>query len=81
MAGIIDSRKGNASVAPAPCKNVRRERCFLLINIPAPSKHISHHKATIILERLRTYLNSIERVLENLGNYATVPELLWLCGD
>src|SRR5262245_16384841 len=38
MAGIIDSRNGNASVAPAPCKNVRRERCFLVINIAAPSK-------------------------------------------
>src|SRR5262245_60103422 len=38
MAGIIDSRNGNASVAPAPCKNVRRERCFLVMNIAAPSK-------------------------------------------
>src|SRR5262245_59493917 len=46
MAGIIDSRNGNASVAPVPCKNVRRDRCFLVINIAAPSKHISHHKDT-----------------------------------
>src|SRR5215510_7805467 len=52
MAGIIDSRNGNASVAPAPCKNVRRERWFLVINIAAPSKrqfgvrHLNHLNCT-----------------------------------
>src|SRR5262245_1311 len=49
MAGIIDSRKGNASVAPAPCKNVRRERRFLVINMAVPlitltALHSSHLK-------------------------------------
>ena len=29
-AGTIDSRNGNASVTPAPCRNVRRDRCFLV---------------------------------------------------
>src|SRR5262245_44192641 len=32
-AGTIDSRNGNATVTPAPRKNVRRERCFLVMNI------------------------------------------------
>src|SRR5215467_4856110 len=27
-AGTIDSKKGNAIVTPAPCKNVLRDRCF-----------------------------------------------------
>src|SRR5262249_1553760 len=31
-AGTIDSRKGRAIVTPAPCKNVRRDRCFFVMN-------------------------------------------------
>src|SRR6185436_17642801 len=31
-AGTIDSSRGNASVTPVPLRNVRRERCFLLMN-------------------------------------------------
>src|SRR5215471_8293165 len=33
IAGIIDCRKGKASVVLAPCRNVRREICLLLMNI------------------------------------------------
>jgi len=36
-AGSIDSRKGNASVTPAPCRNVRRDSCFLVMKFIAPS--------------------------------------------
>src|SRR5215510_7177143 len=36
IAGIIDSRNGNASVAPALCKNVLRERCFFVMNMTSP---------------------------------------------
>src|SRR5687768_4026588 len=32
-AGIIDSRKGNASAAPAPFSTVLLDMCFLVINI------------------------------------------------
>ena len=32
-AGTIDSRKGNATVAPMPCRTVRRERCLFVMNI------------------------------------------------
>src|SRR2546422_8562558 len=32
-AGTIDSRKGKAMVTPAPRRNVRRERCFFVMNI------------------------------------------------
>src|SRR5262245_28382408 len=32
-AGSMASRKGNDNVTPAPRRNVRRERCFLEINI------------------------------------------------
>src|SRR5438034_11094578 len=32
-AGTIDSRNGSATVTPAPRRNVRRERCFLVTNI------------------------------------------------
>ena len=31
-AGTMDSRKGNAIVTPAPVRNVRRERCFFVMN-------------------------------------------------
>src|SRR5215831_10000048 len=31
-AGTMDSRKGNAIVTPAPVRNVRRDRCFLVMN-------------------------------------------------
>src|SRR5262249_43937169 len=33
IAGIIDSRKGNATAAPAPRSTVRREMCFFVMNI------------------------------------------------
>src|SRR5262249_49946553 len=33
IAGIIDSRKGSATAAPAPRSTVRREMCFLVMNI------------------------------------------------
>jgi hypothetical protein len=33
-AGTIESRKGNAKDAPTPRKIVRRERCFLVTNMP-----------------------------------------------
>src|SRR5438552_7817141 len=32
-AGAMDSRKGKAMVTPAPRRNVRRERCFFVMNI------------------------------------------------
>src|SRR5262245_46392363 len=32
-AGTIESRSGSASVTPAPRRNVRRERCFLEMNM------------------------------------------------
>src|SRR6267142_4321843 len=32
-AGTIDSSSGNATVTPAPRRNVRRERCFLVMNM------------------------------------------------
>src|SRR5215470_2121633 len=32
-AGSMDSRNGNAIVTPAPLRNVRRERCFLVMNM------------------------------------------------
>src|SRR5438876_11656161 len=32
-AGTMDSRKGNAIVTPAPRRNVRRDRCFFVMNI------------------------------------------------
>ncbi len=32
-AGIIASRSGSASVTPLPLRTVRREMCFLVINI------------------------------------------------
>ena len=35
-AGNMDSRKGNAIVTPAPRKNVRRQRCFFVMNMTAP---------------------------------------------
>src|SRR3989442_5916142 len=31
-AGTIDSRKGKAIVTPAPVRNVRRDRCFFVMN-------------------------------------------------
>ena len=31
--GTMESRNGSASVAPAPCRNVRRERCFFVMNM------------------------------------------------
>src|SRR6188508_507744 len=31
-AGIIDSSSGNASVTPAPCRKVRRDRCAFVMN-------------------------------------------------
>src|SRR5580704_10692190 len=34
-AGIIASRSGKASVAPAPRRMVRRDMCFLVINVMA----------------------------------------------
>ena len=30
-AGIIDSSSGNASVTPAPCRKVRRDKCVLVM--------------------------------------------------
>src|SRR6185369_13220410 len=33
IAGSIDSSSGSASVTPAPRRNVRRGRCFLVTNI------------------------------------------------
>src|SRR5580658_2455699 len=35
-AGIIASRSGSARVAPAPRRTVRREMCFLVMNICIP---------------------------------------------
>src|ERR1700734_2996049 len=35
-AGIIASSKGSATAAPMPRKNVRRSRCFLVMNIRSP---------------------------------------------
>ena len=34
-AGTIDSSSGSASVTPAPRRNVRRERCFFVMNVTA----------------------------------------------
>ena len=36
-AGIMASRNGSASVAPAPRRTVRREMCFLVINMSSVS--------------------------------------------
>ncbi len=36
-AGIIESSNGNAMAAPAPRSSVRRERCFLVMNIALTS--------------------------------------------
>src|SRR5262245_36718699 len=36
-AGTIASRNGRANVTPAPCMKVRRDRCFLVMNIWAAS--------------------------------------------
>src|SRR5882724_5968276 len=38
-AGTIDSRNGNATVTPAPRRNVRRERDFFVMNMVSPSQH------------------------------------------
>ncbi len=37
-AGIIASSSGSASVTPAPFSTVRRDRCFLVMNIVSPSQ-------------------------------------------
>ena len=34
-AGTIDSSSGSASVTPVPRRNVRRERCFFVMNVTA----------------------------------------------
>src|SRR5439155_9463550 len=39
-AGTIDSSSGNATVTPAPQRNVRRERCFLVMNMVLVSRLI-----------------------------------------
>src|SRR5207244_4426960 len=39
-AGTIDSKNGNAIVTPAPRRKVRRERCFLVINMVALLLHL-----------------------------------------
>src|SRR6185369_2460290 len=36
-AGIMESSSGSASVTPAPRSKVRRERCFLVMNMRSPS--------------------------------------------
>src|SRR5262245_38032657 len=36
-AGTIDSKKGKAMVTPAPRRNVRRLRCFLVTNVMSAS--------------------------------------------
>ena len=41
-AGIIDSRNGSASVTPAPRRNVRRERCFLVMKLMGATIHQLH---------------------------------------
>src|SRR6516164_6577637 len=38
-AGTIESSNGNARVTPAPLRTVRRERCFLVMNISALLNH------------------------------------------
>src|SRR6185436_8934729 len=35
-AGTMDSRSGSAMVAPIPCRTVRREICFLDMNMSSP---------------------------------------------
>src|SRR5688572_33108997 len=35
-AATIESSSGSATEAPTPCRNVRRDRCFFVMNIPAP---------------------------------------------
>src|SRR5262245_19896459 len=42
-AGAMASRNGSASVAPAPCKNVRRDSAFFVMNIIAPSTRAASH--------------------------------------
>ncbi len=37
-AGIMASSNGRAIVTPMPRKNVRRSRCFLVMNIRSPSR-------------------------------------------
>ena len=37
-AGTIDSRNGSAIVTPTPCRNVRRDRCFLVMNAMVGSR-------------------------------------------
>src|SRR5436190_15706224 len=32
-AGTIDSRNGSATLAPTPCRNVRRDTCFFMMNM------------------------------------------------
>ena len=45
IAGIMDSRNGKASVAPALCKNVLRERCFFVMNMASPLINSARYRA------------------------------------
>src|SRR5215467_269788 len=42
-AGTMDSRKGNAIVTPAPVRNVRRDRCFFVMNAIFSLQRFSLH--------------------------------------
>src|SRR5258706_14847054 len=53
-AGTIDSKNGNATVTPAPRRNVRRERCFFVINMVTLLELSNNHRDTKALRRVRT---------------------------
>src|SRR5215475_7831539 len=51
-AGTMDSKNGKATVTPAPLRKVRRERCFLVMNIMTVSSGRLLH---LHLERCALY--------------------------
>src|SRR5262245_43601921 len=46
MAGNIDSNTGNANATPVPWRNVRRERCFFVINTNPLRTFVEKHRDT-----------------------------------
>jgi len=44
-AGTIDSSSGNATVTPAPRRNVRRERCLFVMNLGLISSQENEQEA------------------------------------
>src|SRR5262245_49427495 len=45
-AGIMASNNGRLTAAPAPRRNKRRDRCFLVMNMVTPSRYGMNHRDT-----------------------------------